>query len=69
MPKLPMLTLPALLLWGDSDRSCTPAYGKAYARALADARFQLIAKAGHLPHIEQPGATFAAIDSFLARSA
>jgi pimeloyl-ACP methyl ester carboxylesterase len=65
-PKLAAVTVPALLLWGESDRICTPAYGQAYARAFADARFDVIAEAGHLPQLEQPAATFATIDSFIA---
>jgi len=31
-----------------------PEYGRAYAQAFPDARFQLIPEAGHLPQIEQP---------------
>jgi pimeloyl-ACP methyl ester carboxylesterase len=32
---------------------------------MPNGRFELIAKAGHLPQIEQPQATFAAIDAFV----
>ena len=59
------VTIPALVVWGDSDGIFTPGYGRAYAQAFANGRFTLIADAGHLPQLEQPGATFAAIDSFL----
>ncbi len=59
------IRLPALVLWGGSDRVFTPGYGRAYAAALGNARFELIADAGHLPQLEQPAATFAAIDGFL----
>lgn len=58
--------VPALLVWGESDRIVTPAYGAAYARAFADARLALVPAAGHLPHIEQPEATFALLDAHLA---
>ncbi|MCI3276459.1 alpha/beta fold hydrolase [Streptomyces cylindrosporus] len=54
---------PALLVWGESDRIVTPAYGAAYADAFANGRLELVPKAGHLPHIEQPEATFALIDA------
>ncbi|RKN41873.1 alpha/beta hydrolase [Streptomyces hoynatensis] len=57
--------VPALLVWGESDRIVTPAYGAAYAAAFADARFEVVPEAGHLPHIEQPEATFALIDAYL----
>ena len=60
------IRIPALVLWGESDRVFTPEYGRAYAAQLGNARFQSIAGAGHLPQLEQPDATFAAIDGFLA---
>jgi pimeloyl-ACP methyl ester carboxylesterase len=64
--RLGLIRIPALVLWGESDRVFTPAYGRAYAAQLANARFELVAGAGHLPQLEQPAATFAAIDAFLA---
>lgn len=63
--KLAAVTIPTLVLWGDSDGIVTPAYGEAYARSFANARFQVIPDAGHLPQIEQPAATFDTIDAFL----
>ena len=54
-----------LVVWSDSDRIFTPGYGRAYAASFAHGRFALIADAGHLPQLEQPAATFAAIDDFL----
>ena len=61
--------IPVLAVWGDSDRIFTPEYGRAFARAFPQAQFTLIAEAGHLPHLEQPAATFAAVDSYLERAA
>lgn len=63
--KLAGVTSPTLVVWGDSDRIVTPAYGRAFADAFANARFELITDAGHLPQLEQPDATFAVIDAFL----
>lgn len=60
------VVIPALVLWGESDRIATPAYGRAMAAAFGNGRFQLLEKAGHLPQLEQPEATFAALDAFLA---
>ena len=60
------VTVPATLIWGESDRIVTPAYGKAYAAAFPNGRFAVVANAGHLPQIEQPAATLALIDSALA---
>ncbi|MEH0577201.1 alpha/beta fold hydrolase [Streptomyces sp. B21-108] len=63
--RLRHVTVPTLLLWGASDRIVTPAYGAAYAEAFADGRLQIVPEAGHLPHIEQPEATFALLDAHL----
>jgi pimeloyl-ACP methyl ester carboxylesterase len=64
--RLDRVRLPALVLWGDSDRIVTPAYGQAFAGALGNARFTVIDHAGHLPQIEQPEATFRLLDDYLA---
>jgi pimeloyl-ACP methyl ester carboxylesterase len=64
-PKLETVTIPALLIWGDSDRIFTPGYGRAYAQSFPNGRFALVADAGHLPQLEQPAATLALIDDFL----
>ncbi|QKW25059.1 alpha/beta fold hydrolase [Streptomyces seoulensis] len=67
-PRLAAVTVPTLVLWGESDRIVTPAYGEEYAASFADARFEVVAEAGHLPHLEQPERTFALLDDFAART-
>jgi pimeloyl-ACP methyl ester carboxylesterase len=57
--RLRRIRVPSLVLWGEADRIVSPDYGRAYAAALASARFATIAGAGHFPHIEKP-AEFAA---------
>jgi pimeloyl-ACP methyl ester carboxylesterase len=52
--RLRRVSIPALVVWGESDRVIRPEYGRAYAQAFPDARFELIPEAGHLPQIEQP---------------
>ncbi|WP_079198234.1 alpha/beta hydrolase [Streptomyces sp. CB03911] len=66
--RLGRVQVPALLLWGESDRIVTPAYGAAYADAFADGTLKVIPEAGHLPQIEQPDATTALIDAHLRRT-
>ncbi|MCA2223022.1 alpha/beta fold hydrolase [Nonomuraea aurantiaca] len=66
--RLARVDLPTLLLWGESDRIVTPAYGAAYAAAFGDARLEIIPEAGHLPQIEQPGATLALIDTYMRQT-
>lgn len=66
LARLGQIQIPTFVLWGDSDRIVTPAYGQALAAAIPTARFSLVTDAGHLPHFEQPQATFAALDAFAA---
>ncbi|MFE2144472.1 alpha/beta fold hydrolase, partial [Streptomyces sp. NPDC059456] len=67
--RLRRVDVPALLLWGESDRIVTPAYGAAYAGAFGNGRLHVIPGAGHLPQVEQPESTFAVIDAFLRETA
>jgi pimeloyl-ACP methyl ester carboxylesterase len=64
--RLGRVRIPTLVLWGENDTAVTPAFGRAYADAFANARFQLIPGAAHIPVREAPEATFVAIDAFLA---
>jgi len=54
LDRLAKITLPTQILWGESDRVVTPDYGRAFARAIPNARFTLLPEAGHLPQIEAP---------------
>jgi pimeloyl-ACP methyl ester carboxylesterase len=65
LARLGRVTVPTLVIWGDSDRIATPAYGAAYAAAFGRGRFEMVRDAGHLPQIEQPAATFALIDEYI----
>lgn len=64
LTRLGQIQIPTLVLWGDSDRIVTPAYGQAFAAAIPNSRFSIVTDAGHLPHFEQPQATFDALDAF-----
>ncbi|MFE6486403.1 alpha/beta fold hydrolase [Streptomyces sp. NPDC057757] len=66
--RLSAVDVPTLVVWGESDRIVTPAYGRAVTRTVPGAQFVEIPEAGHLPHLEAPTATWAAIDPFLTRS-
>jgi pimeloyl-ACP methyl ester carboxylesterase len=68
LDRLGAVTVPTLVVWGESDRIVTPAYGRAVAAAVPGAQFVEIPQAGHLPHLEAPDATWAAIAPFLAKS-
>ena len=51
--RLSRVRIPVLVAWGESDRVVDAEYGRAYAEAFPNARFELISEAGHLPQIEQ----------------
>jgi pimeloyl-ACP methyl ester carboxylesterase len=62
--RLGTVTLPTLVLWGDSDQIVDPDYGRAYAAAIPSARFQLLTDTGHVPQIETPQQLLQAIWDF-----
>jgi pimeloyl-ACP methyl ester carboxylesterase len=57
------------VLWGESDRVVTPAYGRAFAERIPGARFETLAAAGHYPYLEQPDAFVASVTAFLNQQA
>jgi pimeloyl-ACP methyl ester carboxylesterase len=60
------ITVPTLVLWGESDRIVRPEYGRAFQQAIPGAQFQLIQEAGHYPYLEQPEAFVASVMAFLS---
>jgi pimeloyl-ACP methyl ester carboxylesterase len=54
--RLYRIRVPTLFLWGAADRIVSEAYGRAYCAAVPGARFELIERAGHFPHVEAPEA-------------
>jgi pimeloyl-ACP methyl ester carboxylesterase len=65
LSRLGRIRIPVRVIWGNSDRIVTPAYGAAYAAAFGDGRLAIVRNAGHLPQIEQPAATFSLIDDYV----
>ncbi|WNV86407.1 alpha/beta hydrolase [Umezawaea sp. Da 62-37] len=63
--RLARVDTPTLVVWGEDDRVVSPDFGRAFAAAFPDARFELIPGAGHVPTREAPEAVFAAVDAFL----
>ena len=59
------ITAPTLLVWGAADRLVPRAYAQEFAGRLPDARLEVVAGAGHAPHLEQPEATARAVGAFL----
>lgn len=48
------IDVPTLCVVGDQDGSTPPEFVEAFARSIPDARFEVIAEAGHIPCVEQP---------------
>ncbi len=56
--------VPTLIIWGGEDRVFDPAHAPAMKQLIPGAQLAVIAGAGHLPHIERPDQTFAAMTAF-----
>jgi pimeloyl-ACP methyl ester carboxylesterase len=67
--RLAAVTVPVLVLWGEADRIADPDYGRAFAAAIPGAEFRLLARTGHLPHMETPEQTLDAIWDFISAQA
>ena len=52
--RLHRVRVPTLFVWGEHDGIVTPDYGKAFSRMIPRAKFAIVKRAGHYPHLEQP---------------
>ena len=65
--RLHRIKVPTLLIWGEQDGIVkADSYGKGYAGLIPGAKLSVIAKAGHLPHIEQPDAFMRLLNGFVS---
>jgi pimeloyl-ACP methyl ester carboxylesterase len=64
--RLNKVKVPTLVVWGESDRVVDPDYGRAFAAAIPNARFELLPQTGHVPQIETPERLLKAILDFAA---
>ena len=58
------ITIPTLVLWGESDQIVKPAYGQSYCAAIHGARFEVLPATGHMPQMETPDLVLQAMDRF-----
>jgi pimeloyl-ACP methyl ester carboxylesterase len=63
--RLHRITAPTLIVWGHQDRLVTTAYADEFAAAIKGSRVEVLEGAAHLPHVEQPARTLAAVTGFL----
>jgi pimeloyl-ACP methyl ester carboxylesterase len=61
------IAAPTLLVWGKQDRLVPPVYAEAFASRIANARVELVDRAGHIPQLEQFAQVSEAIQAFLGR--
>jgi len=59
------ISAPTLIVWGESDRIIDPDYANEFAGHIAGAHVEMIAGAGHLPHLEREDTVMKAILSYL----
>jgi pimeloyl-ACP methyl ester carboxylesterase len=60
--RLPLITAPTLLIWGEADRVMPRSYADKIAKAIpGDAKIVTIASAGHLAELDQPDAVAKAV--------
>jgi pimeloyl-ACP methyl ester carboxylesterase len=64
--RLHRITAPVLLIWGRDDKVVPVDYVADWRHALAHSRAVVIDDCGHVSQVEQPTATTAAVDQFLA---
>lgn len=62
---LPRVQAPTLVVWGENDRIIPVSAGERIADAMPNARLEVIAGAGHLPHIENPDAVIPLLQQHL----
>ncbi|KAG7360297.1 alpha/beta hydrolase fold [Nitzschia inconspicua] len=68
--KISKVTAPALVLWGRQDGILDgKEFANKFVEELPNAQLQWIEECGHVPHLEQPEETAAAIASFLTSTA
>ena len=66
LPSLAAVRCPSLVIAGQYDFICGPAWNRPIAAAIPEARYVEVAHAGHIPHYEQPDAFRAALLDWLA---
>jgi pimeloyl-ACP methyl ester carboxylesterase len=67
--RLAGLRPPALFVWGERDRIIPPGFARHVARALPEARQEVLADCGHVPQVELPERTNDLVRAAIAASA
>jgi abhydrolase domain-containing protein 6 len=65
-PHFERMTIPALVLWGDTDRVLHPSGARVFYEGLPNARLVIMEACGHIPMLERPTETAEHYLAFLA---
>ncbi len=60
------IDVPVLVIWGAEDRVFDVSHARVLSLAVPDAQVEIVADAGHVPHLERPDEVVTLIDAFLA---
>ncbi|HET6831894.1 MAG TPA: alpha/beta fold hydrolase, partial [Solirubrobacterales bacterium] len=58
--------VPALIVWGERDRTIPIEHGRAARDAIPDCRMVTLPDAAHFPHLEDPDGLAEALERFIA---
>jgi pimeloyl-ACP methyl ester carboxylesterase len=64
--RLGSISVPTLVIWGESDGIADVAYGRAYAATIPGAEFVVMERTGHLPQLESPDRLLPLVFEFAA---
>jgi pimeloyl-ACP methyl ester carboxylesterase len=67
--RLGRIRVPTLLLWGEQDALVPARYAEDFAAGIAETSTVIVQGAGHIPTVENPEPTLAAITAFLSGGA
>ncbi|MBE9158954.1 alpha/beta hydrolase [Nodosilinea sp. LEGE 06152] len=65
--KIPQIACPTLVIWGEQDRILGTKDAPRFEAAIANCQLVWVPQCGHVPHLEKPQQTAAAIAPFVAR--
>jgi len=63
--KIPTLTQPALIVWGDQDEILPKEDKNKFLEAIQNSRLRIVPECGHVPHLEKAGETAHHLKEFL----
>ncbi|SEN00547.1 Pimeloyl-ACP methyl ester carboxylesterase [Mucilaginibacter gossypiicola] len=69
LARLPQISVPVLLIWGDSDQITPPAVAFEFKDHLPNVKLVMISECGHAPMMEHPEKFNDALDQFLQENA